>query len=136
MGTLILKYSALNLFPPPTENIQDYATSLHFPKYHRAYIDTGLRFLRVKDNSTQPLTSRREVSGINEHISRVAGLVVHIVGSEAKRRVRPSQSQLLVKNKTDVLMAKNKKIRSLLRLSSGLSQGLITMNGTIVELSA
>ena len=90
----------------------------------------------MKDNNTRPLTSRREVSGINEHISRVAGLVVHIVGSEAKRRVQPSQSQLLVKNKTDILMAKNSKIRSLLRLSSGLSQGLITMNGTMVELSA
>ena len=40
MCTLILKSSALSLFPPP-ENIQDYATSLHSPKYHGAYIDTG-----------------------------------------------------------------------------------------------
>ena len=127
MGTLILSSSALSLFPP--ENIQDYATSLHSPKYHGAYID--------ERQHTQPLTSRRKVSGINEHISRVAGLVVHIVGSEAKRRVRPSQYQLLVKNKTGILKAKNSKIRRLLPLSSGLCRGnLTTINCTIVELSA
>ena len=122
MGTLILKSSALSLFPPRKYlGLCDF-TSLS--KISQSLYRYRLEIFKgERQQHTQPLTSRRKVSGINEHISRVACLVVHIVRSEAKRRVRPSQSQLLVKNKTDILKAKNSKIRSLLPLSSDISRG-------------